>query len=56
MMTWAAEDTHEVEVILHLRVPKTLPERHIERLRMALVTVAADMDYVIEAGVGPRPP
>jgi hypothetical protein len=47
-----AEDTHEVEVILHLRVPKTLPERNVERMRMALVTVAADMDHVIEAGVG----
>lgn len=51
-----AEDTHEVAVVLHLRVPKAVPERHIERLRMALVTVAADMDHVIEAGVGPSTP
>lgn len=51
-----ASDTHEVEVVLHLRVPKNLPERHVERLRMALVTVAADMDHVIEAGVGPSTP
>jgi hypothetical protein len=44
-------ESKEVAVTLHLRVHKDLPERHIERLRMALLTVAADMDYVLEAGV-----
>lgn len=51
-----ASDTHEVAVTIHLRVPKSLPNRHLDRLAMALVTVAADMDHVIEAGVGTPTP
>lgn len=52
-----ASDTREVKVVLHLRIAKALPERYVERLRMKLVTTAADLGGVIEAGVeGPTPP
>lgn len=47
-----ATDTREVEVILHLRIPDMLPDAVVDRLRVALVTRAADLPHVIEAGVG----
>lgn len=43
--------TEEIEVIISLRVPKVLGPLKRNRLIMALTTYAADMSYVIEAGV-----
>lgn len=46
-----AKDTEEIEVLISLRVPKTLPEKIRESLVMALTTYAADLRFTIEAGV-----
>lgn len=46
-----AVDTEEVEVLISLRVPKRRPRNLDDRLVMALATYAADMSYVIEAGI-----
>lgn len=51
-----ASETREVAVTIHLRIPDMLPDAVVERLSMQLVTYAADMNHVIEAGVGTPTP